>query len=491
MVQLQSKSKPNGMKSIKSVNYLSGKILSLRSKISTFRNLVGNYSREVLYWQTLKKIPLTKIINLGSNGGSLVQPCYNENKVLTGFIALQTAGMFKSEIYNSLNGIQHYLSKTKQDGLFCLTKFDLEGEIVWQKGSPYKGKLPYLSHSPEHMMKTYDIDGDGKEEILVLSSRDELLVYSDEGDLIKRIKLPNDSFSQLYVIPSRNSKESFRILIGVMDRSYDGYEYANPWILLNERLEITKEFEAKGAGHNIYFEDINSDGENEILIGYELFDFNASRIWTVDYWVSREMNSLEQHADWVEGIWWKSKWYGIIAGSDQQYLINMNGKVIWKKTLPHPQACSFGTYEDDLYIFVANQRESMDVFDLAGNQVNKTILPEHWPNGKPAFINPVRPIHVSNPIQRLPSAKGSEPSNAFIYIEGGWPYIANYLGKPVAKFEPGNNEKFKFGYEFYRANDIGGSFDIIIPTGSFDKTEELFIYNRTTLFQYKMGNFHK
>ena len=446
--------------------------------------------KDNLFWSNVPEALLTKEIHLKNFGGcKLFIEDINQdgNKE---FLWLQSAGMFKSEIYNNFPNVKKYLDEIEQQYVFCLTATDQEGNIIWQSGKPYEGENPYLTHAPEQLLKTGDVNGDGINEILVFDALDNLLIINPiNGETIKSIKLPYDNFSIVYYVKTGSGPEDFVILVGVMDRAYSPHPYANPWIIIDSNFQIISCKDYKGAGHNVIIADFNDDSEVEMLIGYQLVNTKGDVLWTIDYWDGEEIDSLEQHADNMQAHKVDNKWFVTISGSDKQYYINSEGKTLWVKTLPHPQFSLIGNYHDESRIFVANQREIMNAFTLDGREVWKGLLPEHWPLGKPVLIKSQRPIHINDPMNLIPSDNIYQESDLILYKEGGWPYIIDFNGKILFKLPmPLAAQKNDCKIYFRRINDIGLSYDGEVVDVDNNNDNEILIYDRSYLWIYKLAD---
>lgn len=444
-------------------------------------------ARNHFFWSTVPSATLVNELDLRNYGGSRLFLADINLDGKKEYLWLQSAGMFKSEIYREFPEINDYMQKTVQQSVFCLTATDQEGNVIWQAGKPYAGRNPYLTHASEQMLKTGDINGDGADEILVLDDSDNLLMLDPvNGETIRSVRLPNDSFSTLYYIRTGTAPEDFILLVGVMDRAYTPHPYANPWLIINSDFEIVSLRDYKGAGHNVVIEDVNDDGRLEIMVGYQLINTKGEVLWTVDCWQNKEIDSFEQHADFIHAKKIDGEWLFSISGSDKQYLINSKGHTIWVKDLPHPQACLIGNYRGQPRIFVANQREIMNSLTLDGEEAWSGLLPEHWPMGKPATGDPKRPIHSSDPLHIIPSS-GGDPSDLLLYTEGGWPYVIDFNGAVVKKLPCTPNSKVKDpAIGFRRINDIGLSFDAEVYDIDNDGLPELLVYNRNYLWIYKI-----
>jgi len=462
-------------------------IHKVKKHFGEFNASVKLHLNNLRYFKQLRAVPeaaLLREIQLGNWGGRLFVEDIN-NDGLKEFLWLQTAGMFKSKIYDQSQGVKNYFDIVGRD-IFCLTATDQHGDILWQTGAPYSGEYAYLSHAAEHMLAFGDINNDGYKEILVFDESSHLLVLSPlDGAIIKKIQLPADNFSIVHYIQEAEDASSFKILLGVTDRGYPPHPYGNPRLIMNNQFEVISSKDYRGAGHYISVDDVNRDERPEVLMGYQLVDLEGETIWIVDYWKGRDIDPRKQHVDHVATLWLDGQWFAAIAGSDRLYFVNSQGKTLWSKYLPHPQFCLIGSYQGEKRIFVLNQREIMNSIRLDGTEVWRGILPENWPMGKPKCSNPARPIHMDDPAALIPGKAGED--DYILYKEGGWPYLIDFNGQITKKFPHTSNIPAKNpALPFHRINDIGLSYEAESADINNDGKPEVLIYNREYLWIYTL-----
>jgi len=401
------------------------------------------------------------------------------------FLWLQSLGIFKSRLFDNINPIMDKNILKHGSNTFCLTATDKNGNVLWQIGHPYEGKKPYISHATEQMVEIADVDGNGEIEVLVLNSCDELLMLqASTGRIKNRVKLPLDNFATIVTGIVNPTTSERIILVGVSDKSYTPYSYANPWLILDSSLNILSTNEYKGAGHNVAVLDADRDDQDEFIIGYQLVDTSGDVIWTLDEWLNKEINPQQQHADFIDKIFDDDEWFAAIAGSDKQYWVNSKGKTIWSKQLVHPQFCVIGEDNMSKRIFVFNQRHNMQCFDQMGFLLWEGLLPENWPKGRPPGAYISRPIHCNIPAIKIDIKL---ENNLLIYKEGGWPYITDFYGniKIIIPFS-GKYKQPKYITSWKRLNDIGLSYEVEISDLDNDGCGEIIVYNREHVWIYQL-----
>lgn len=456
--------------------------------LTRLRVRLGDWYRWHVTWRTIPRAWLVREIALHDWGGCqlFIHDINNDGK--PEFLWLQSTGIFKSRLYSQDNSVNSKLLSAHGQGLFCLTATDQSGTILWQVGQPYVGSDPYLSHAPEKMVCCYDVDGDGRTEVLALNGEDALLILDGcTGSIKNSAHLPADNFAVVACGKSGPGSGDVVVLVGVMADAYPPHNYANPWLFLDSTLHVIHHGEYLGAGHHVAIFDANGDGCDEFLIGYQLVDSHGKVVWTVDQWKGKPINPIEQHVDHVEICWIGDRWFAALAGSDKQYWIDSTGRTLWAHKLPHPQFCVVGHSESGLRIFVINQRESMHCFDMSGNEVWRGLLPENWPMGRPSGTFEPRPIHCGVPASILRTGDRIL-GDLIVYKEGGWPYAVNFYGQPILTFPfTERARKPNFHWPFGRINDVGLAFEAETCDLDGDSRDEIVIYDRQYAWLYRLN----
>ena len=164
----------------------------------------------------------------------------------------------------------------------CLTVLDLDGRILWQQGEPNPANALVTNDLP---MQIHDIDGDGREEVVVcrnfelqvLDGRTGRLKYSAPTPLApehRSRRLKEDRFARIV-----GDSISFCDLAGrgrpqeilVKDR------YNNAWAYTHDLKPLWHY--PGNVGHFPMFYDIDGDGKDEVFIGYTLIDHDGAVLW--------------------------------------------------------------------------------------------------------------------------------------------------------------------------------------------------------------------
>ena len=239
----------------------------------------------------------------------------------------------------------------------CLTAIDLDGNVLWRYGEP-TSNTEIGTISADMPMQIYDIDGDGYDEVITAKNFEIFILDGRNGKVKKHAKAPY------------STAEEDGTIIGVPDKIYafdrinpDGIRICNFRGLdkprdilikdrycrvyaLNDDLEVMWHYQSdKNTGHFPFAIDINGDGHDELLVGYNMLDCNGNRIWT--------MPVKEDHIDeivpgmFVSGPHKGKKYFACVAGKEGFLISDWEGNLLKKDGIGHAQRVSTGNYCPD------------------------------------------------------------------------------------------------------------------------------------------------
>ena len=432
----------------------------------------------------MTEIELVREIDLRGFGGPEAFAWDVDGDGLTELVWLQDCGIFHSRLFSHHLGRWPHLRQNPVE-LFCVTATTAGGAVRWQHGAPYHGTAPYCAHCGEWALACADVDGDGVPEVVGVSHRSLLVLNGRTGALKRRTELPADNFSivRLAHTGSGTASTGWTILVQNNEAAYPPHRYGQPALFYDAgTLRQLGARDAVGAGHYPLVFDADGDGRDEFLIGYELLDHDRQPLWTLDRFRSGEIAPERQHVDCARlRAAADGSWQVALATGDQLYLADHRGTTLWQRWGEHPQFCAFGRFRSNdsgEYLFLANCRFSMELFDLAGGSVWRTLLPEHWPQGRPASIPAGAGMHMGRPFSVWRIGEPGRP-DAIVYNEAGWPYLVGGDGEPEFAIPcPPNARQPEHPLPRHRPDDYGYGYRTVVADLDGDGAEELLVHDR-------------
>lgn len=193
----------------------------------------------------------------------------------------------------------------------CVTAYRLDGTMLWQTGRKMEKPGNFGSDFPAQIC---DFDGDGNLEIVCVMEKKFRVLDGKTGECKKQYELPSGEAHDCIILADLTGRGARRDVI-LKDR------YRNMWALDNEfRLLWTHE---GNLGHFPWVSDVNGDGYDEVMAGYDLLDHNGRLLWSC--------RELEDHADclWVGDVNGDGK-PEIVVGGSVTCLYSADGKELWR-----------------------------------------------------------------------------------------------------------------------------------------------------------------
>ncbi|GGG13403.1 hypothetical protein GCM10010912_67280 [Paenibacillus albidus] len=212
----------------------------------------------------------------------------------------------------------------------CLTAFDLEGRLLWQKGTPDPGAG---SQGSDYPAQIYDLDGDGLLEVLVVMDGRFHVLEGATGAVKSVHDLPAEHAHDCIIIANLTGGERASDII-LKDR------YHQLWALdRNFKLLWTH---TGNVGHYPWVHDLNGDGRDEVMAGYDLLDADGNLLWSCQ--------DLDDHADCL----WVGDVNGdglpeVVVGGSVTVMYDREGRELWRYSGSiESQHLALGRFREDL-----------------------------------------------------------------------------------------------------------------------------------------------
>ncbi|NQX69143.1 hypothetical protein HQN90_23715 [Paenibacillus alba] len=212
----------------------------------------------------------------------------------------------------------------------CLTAFDLEGNLLWQTGEPSSEAGGPGSDYPAQIV---DIDGDGLLEVVCIMDDRFLILDGRNGQVKAAHVLPSPHAHDCIIVANLTGGSSASDII-LKDR------YHKMWAL-DRKFNLLWTHEGN-PGHFPWVYDLDGDGFDEVMAGYDLLDHDGSRLWSC--------HDLDDHADCI--------WIGDVNGDGEPELViggsvtvmyDRWGKELWRyEGSIESQHIALGRFRSDL-----------------------------------------------------------------------------------------------------------------------------------------------
>ncbi|WP_145034824.1 hypothetical protein [Caulifigura coniformis] len=234
----------------------------------------------------------------------------------------------------------------------CMTALTSDGRILWQRGEPDPGKGLLTSDTP---FQVHDLDGDGKNEVVVASEKKLLVLDGRTGEVLKSADTPRvESYPAVnQKVPDKwPTNVSSADCLAFVDFSGRGHRgeivvkdrYWNFWVYDSDLKPLWK---GQGmTGHYPYAFPGGEGGRDLLAIGYALWDGAGKQLWSAD-------PAFKDHADSiVVGNFSgdpKQPHKAYYCGSDEGFIvINHRGLIERHVRVGHAQAAAVGKFRRDL-----------------------------------------------------------------------------------------------------------------------------------------------
>ncbi|MBI3944854.1 MAG: hypothetical protein HY321_02970 [Armatimonadetes bacterium] len=325
---------------------------------------------------------------------------------------------------------------------YCLTAVDPQGRVIWQYGRPkaYVDAIECLGHVADQMVCCDDINGDGKTEVAFVCFDRLVLLEGATGRVLQQTGLDADNYGIVRPAATRQGK---RLLVKNTERGHAPHWYADPALIFDAELNLVARLgKTVGSGHSPRALDLNGDGDEEILIGYEAYTADGHRLWRLEGQDPATYDD-NNHVDQLQaGPFGEGGALRIVyAGSRMVYVGTPEGRLVWQRELGHPQHVLVGDFRAGgarahLAILSVLHDNVLFFFRGDGALVNVLNPPPMWPE------NPekIRGAHSGEGLLIYPQGC-PDGSDAVITRDWGWPRVYDLAGnEPFAFPPPGEGE---------------------------------------------------
>jgi rhamnogalacturonan endolyase len=247
------------------------------------------------------------------------------------------------------------IPKTDSDAaveLSCVTAVTLNGTVLWQIGKPDPTRGLLTSDTP---FQIHDVDGDGRNEVVLARERKLQILEGHSGQLKKFIEVPKvESYPSVpQKVPdnwptdvSSGDSIAFANFSGNADATDIVLKdrYWNFWVFNNSLKLLWK---GQGMlGHYPYVVPGKQGSRDQLATGYALWNADGKQLWSVD-------DQMRDHADGIvvadlsgDSTALPLAYYA--CSDDGVLIVDMNGIIRKQIRLGHAQTSAIGKFREDV-----------------------------------------------------------------------------------------------------------------------------------------------
>ena len=304
------------------------------------------------------------------------------------------------EWYVVLAQMQKRVSRDAYGFISCLTAIDLEGNALWQLGEPSDKTEELGKVSADMAFQVYDIDGDGRDEVIVGWDFEIRILDGRTGNIKKSAKTPfsDDDDADLIGVPYQTYAFERINPDGIRICNFRGKERPADILIkdrycriyaLDEDLNVMWKYKSPtNTGHCPLPIDIDGDGKDELLVGYKLLDSDGQMLWS--YPISEDHTDEIVAGKWMPGE--DEGHFACVSGTEGFFIGDFYGNIVARDMIGHAQRVSIANYcpeREGREIVVTNfwgHQGVIFLYDCYGNQIwemenemNGNILaPVNW-----------------------------------------------------------------------------------------------------------------
>ena len=287
------------------------------------------------------------------------------------------------EWYVVLAQMQKRVSRDAYGFISCLTAIDLEGNVLWQLGEPSDKSEELGKVSADMAFQVYDIDGDGRDEVIVGWDFEIRILDGRTGTIKKSAKTPfsDDDDADLIGVPYQTYAFERINPDGIRICNFRGKERPADILIkdrycriyaLDEDLNVMWKFKSPtNTGHCPLPIDIDGDGKDELLVGYKLLDSDGQMLWS--YPISEDHTDEIVAGKWMPGE--DEGHFACVSGTEGFFIGDFYGNIVARDMIGHAQRVSIANYcpeREGREIVVTNfwgHQGVIFLYDCYGNQI--------------------------------------------------------------------------------------------------------------------------
>ena len=229
----------------------------------------------------------------------------------------------------------------------CLTAIDLEGKILWQVGKPNRRNV---WTGGDTAVQIHDIDGDGLTEVVYQDPKSLLTILEGKSGKQKRQVQLAGGYDCLLFADLTGSGRAQQMVVKDRYFNFWVYDAAQDFKLLWSQAKVP-------TGHYPINYDFNGDGKDELLVGYRLYAPDGKILWAHDEFPTGRAHNDAVDVKDMDG---DGRPEIAIAATEDGFLLDADGKILFRKTLNHAQHALIGRFRPDLpgkQVFFINRNE--------------------------------------------------------------------------------------------------------------------------------------
>ncbi len=252
----------------------------------------------------------------------------------------------------------------------------LDGSVLWKWGNPAEGQA-YNGY--DVALQIYDWDGDGKNEVILLTQGALIELDGKTGNEKRRFDIPKRATDCLVFVNLSGGERATDVIVKDRYRRIWAYDY-----LGNQLWGGDWKPGGFPTAHQPRPIDLDNDGKDEIMAGYVMLNSDGTERWI---YRSKVMDQSHGHLDCCRVLKHGKtpEDFRLIltcCGDDNIACVDGNGKIIWEHPGFHFESVQIGKIfpnapHKHLLVDIAHQPEGKNplwVMDSEGKVLGKTIL---------------------------------------------------------------------------------------------------------------------